>query len=180
MPCPRTYAAEILKPVRPELGSQLEKCESLPMVSATCFFDKSADDLKGFGCLFPESQGFAALGVLFNNCIFGDRSRRRSETWIFGGAKDLECVALADDLLLNKILDDREKLLGVRRQPASYKVSRWLRGIPHYTTSWEKVLAQLKFDPPLYLHGNYLGEIGLARIYSRSRRLADEIKEAHG
>lgn len=158
----------------------LEKCESLPLVSVTAFFAPRANDLQGFGCLFPVSQGFCSLGVVFNNCVFADRSSVRSETWIMGGVKDAGITAYGDEHLLENLLLDRKRLMGSIESPLSYKITRWHRAIPHYTTAWEKALQTLKVDPPLYLHGNYLGAIGLTRILERSKCLAKEIKAAHG
>ena len=205
------HAAEIVRRGHPRLAAQLDVCQSLPIVSVTCFFDKTAADLKGFGCLFPRAQGFSSLGVVFNTCVFGGRSKLRSETWLLGGASDPECVAERDEGLIERVLRDRARLCGAGSadgtgtgtgtgtgvaasvaasasasarstlpRPLNYRITRWSRGIPHYTVAWEKALKDLAVDPPLFLHGNYLGQIGLARIYARSRKLAAQIKEMYG
>lgn len=173
-------AAELLKHRKPAAAAQLAACESLPLVSATCFFEPSHTDLKGFGCLFPRQQGFRSLGTLFNESIFEGRSRVRSETWILGGARTLDITAHQDEQILEAILADRKKMCGATAAPLDYKFTRWNRAIPHYTLAWERTLLALHVEPPLYLHGNYLGEVGLSRIYSRSKRLAQQLKENHG
>ena len=81
-------AAECLADVAPQLSESLRQIEMMPVVTATCQYDPAAAKLKGFGCLFPRSEGFRARGVLFNECIFAGRGPAHSETWIFGGALD--------------------------------------------------------------------------------------------
>jgi oxygen-dependent protoporphyrinogen oxidase len=178
---PAWTAAELTQETRPELSEQLRHCESLPLVSATAVFEKSASDLQGFGCLFPPPQGFQASGAVFNDCIFEGRSNRRSETWIFGGALNLAAVKWSDDEIRAHILKDRARLMpGAKQEPFELKISRWPRAIPHYTVQWEKFLQTLKAERPLYLHGNYLGVIGLSRIHRRSIQLAEQLKDTYG
>lgn len=173
-------AAEIMKSKDPQLADKLSSCESLPLVSVTSFFESNPNDLEGFGCLFPPSQGFSASGVLFNSSIFNGRSKMRSETWIFGGSHLPECVTWSDERLVETIVKDRQKLTGRFELPRNSEISRWPRAIPHYSVKWETTLKNIKAKPPIFLHGNYLGAIGLARIYSRSRELAQQMKEMYG
>lgn len=169
-------AADLIKPHHPELSENLRHCESLSLVTATLFFEKHHDDLKGFGCLFPRSQGFHASGALFNECVFSNRSTHRSETWILGGALQPGLIAKTDEELLEIIAKDREKLTGRKAESLSFKITRWPRALPHYTVQWEKHLANLEIPNSIYLHGNYLGALGLSKIYQRSIKLAARIK----
>lgn len=174
-------AAELLKNGHPEISQVLQKCESLPLVRATCFYEPSDDDLQGFGCLFPMKQEFRSLGVLFDSCIFKGRSqKKRAESWILGGAMHPAVVAYDDREIIAAIGKDRERLTGRHQTPLEFHVTRWQRAIPHYTTSWEKYLKTIQTKPPLFLHGNYLGDLGLSRLHARSRQLATQIKEMYG
>lgn len=177
-------AAALTRAHHPRLSELLARAESLPLVSVTAFFSERAGDPRGFGCLFPRAQGFSALGVLFNSCIFEGRASRsdaaRSETWILGGAHEPNILAENDTQILQRIERDRQRLNPDTAAPVHVEIVRWPRAIPHYTLDWERKLMQLNPKPPLYIHGNYLGEIGLARIYARSRRLAEQIKEQYG
>lgn len=173
-------AAEILKPHLPSLSETLRHCESLALVTTTLFFEKDSSNLRGFGCLFPQSQGFRASGALFNDCIFSNRSNLRSETWIMGGALAPGLIAKTDAEILEIINQDRAKLTGKNSAPLTFNITRWPRAIPHYTVQWEKRLANLEVPKPLYLHGNYLGVLGLSKIYQRSIKLAKRIKAENG
>jgi len=170
-------AAEILNGFDDKLSAQLKTCESLSLVSVTAFFEATPVDLQGFGCLFPPPQMFTASGVLFNECIFADRSKKRSETWIFGGSLRPDLVTWSDEQIIGALVKDRERLSGSKEPPTSYEISRWPRAVPHYNVAWEKTLRELKPKTPLFLHGNYLGGLGLSRIYSRSRQLARRMSE---
>ncbi|MGE3760493.1 MAG: NAD(P)/FAD-dependent oxidoreductase [Pseudobdellovibrionaceae bacterium] len=173
-------AAEIVKPHLPALSETLRHCESLALVTTTIFYENGSSSLRGFGCLFPQSQGFKASGALFNSCIFSNRSSLRSETWIMGGALEPGLIAKSDSEILDMIAQDRAKLTGHVARPISWNITRWPRAIPHYTVQWEKQLAQLEVPKPLYLHGNYLGVLGLSKIYQRSIKLAKRIKAENG
>lgn len=173
-------AAEITQAIDARLSEQLRHCESLPLVSTTCFFEGNDFDLQGFGCLFPQSQGFYHSGVVFNDCVFEGRARSRSETWIAGGATRLDAAAQSDDQIRENILRDRKKLTDRGDTPLSIQINRWPRAIPHYTVQWEKVLKSLHIPRPLFLHGNYLGSLGLSRIHRRSIHLAEQIKDTYG
>lgn len=174
-------AADVLKDSHPQWSSILARCESLPLARVTCFFEPGDNDIDGFGCLFPKKQGFSSLGVLFDSCIFPNRSKQRAESWILGGALNNEITAWSEIQILDNIIKDREKLYGA---PSSrlleHKIVWWTRAIPHYTTEWEKCLKALRPAAPLYLHGNYMGQLGLSKILAKSIHLADEIKENYG
>jgi protoporphyrinogen/coproporphyrinogen III oxidase len=173
-------AAELVANHDTQLARHLKGCQSLPLITVTCFFAPEAGDLEGFGCLFPHAQDFQAAGVLFNNCIFAGRSDLRSETWIFGGAQNAEILNKSDDQLTEALLGDRQRLTTSTQRPVRVRITRWPRALPYYTTEWEQTLAELNVKPPLFLHGNYLGTIGLAKIHQRSKRLARSLKDQYG
>lgn len=159
--------------------------ETLPLVSATLFFERHSSDLKGFGCLFPKIQGFYSLGVLFNDSIFinrsdersGKRSGKRSETWILGGATNKEIVSFGDPEILRQIQTDRKRLLSLENEeaPIHFQVKRWEKALPHMTKELEQQLEGISLPSNVYLSGNYLGRIGLSQIISRNKILAEEI-----
>lgn len=173
-------AADILGTAQPAAAKILRQCESLALVRATAFFPRESSGLDGFGCLFPASRGFRTLGVLFDSCVFPNRSQLRAESWIMGGAANPDIAALSDEQVVDNILHDRRRLPGGGDAPVHVHITRWSRAIPHYTVEWESALKSLRVNPPLYLHGNYLGQLGLSRILHRSMQLAAEIKENYG
>lgn len=173
-------AARLTEESHPEATEVLARCESLPLITITAFYPRHARDLQGFGCLFPPGQGFTALGALLNDTIFEGRSLVRSETWIFGGAMNRAVTELDDANLRRTLAQDRTRLTGVTVEPLDMVITRWPQAIPHYTVEWEAELQTFNVPRPLFLHGNYLGQLGLTQIFARSRALALQIKELYG
>jgi len=166
-------ASEYLRDIAPGLSEHLRSIEMLPVVTATCFYRREAERLKGFGCLFPRGEGFRALGVLFNSCIFEGPGLAHSETWIFGGGLDPEALQLNDEALHQLIAAERERLYGQHDQALSVHLTRWPEALPHYSTELEHVLTTFPSVPSgLALVGNYLGRIGLSGIIERAAHVA--------
>ncbi len=178
--CTSAWAAEkIVRGSYPKLADTLKRCESLPLISVTAFFEPTKSDRKGFGCLFPKAQGFQALGVLFNASIFSGRSSKRSETWIYGGAGRAEIMQLDDVEILKHLGSDREKLTKRMQPPLAATITRWPQALPHYTVEWEQALKEMHVERPLFMHGNYLGALGLSEIHQRSHDLAQQIRDLY-
>ncbi len=170
-------AAKILREVNDARASLLEKIEMSPLVSVTVFFEKTDTKTKGFGVLFPPIEKRLALGVLKNDFIFEGRSRSLfSETWIMGGALDPLICDLADEEILARIVRERDQIFGLTEKPKAAKITRWPSAVPHYTLDLEKLLPILNAPAKnTFLAGNYLGELGLAKILDRASMLPDKI-----
>ena len=169
-------AAEYFGKAAPDLAHELARVEMLSLLTTTCFFDKEAARVKGFGCLFPRDQGFRARGVLFNDCIFEGRGPAHSETWIFGGALDPEVTSLNDEEITRTILEDRARFYRQQDNPLAVHIKRWPNALPHYSIDLERTLVNLpEPQPNIALVGNYLGRIGLAKIFERAAYVVDNI-----
>ena len=157
-------AAQLLRQHAEDVADRLAAIGVAPLVSVTMFFEPHPGDVRGFGVLFPESTGVAALGVLFNGDIFAGRSAVRSETWIVGD-RDRGLIALADGQLLETLLHDRFTLYGRHATPLSTHITRWPRAIPIYDRAIVDLQASLTALPPwLALAGNSLGRIGVSAL----------------
>ena len=168
-------ASEYLAEITPEVAQALGGMEMLSLITATCFFAPNSAKLKGFGCLFPRSEGFRARGVLFNDCIFQGRGPAHSETWIFGGALDSNVVELSDQELFRLIATERERLFSKTDEVLDVYLTRWPKALPHYSIELEQILRSLPTPPPnIALVGNYLGRIGLAKLIERAAVVAGD------
>jgi oxygen-dependent protoporphyrinogen oxidase len=166
-------AAECLIKVAPEFSASLRQIEMMPVVTVTCQYKPAAARLKGFGCLFPRSEGFRARGVLFNECIFAGRGPAHSETWIFGGAFDPEIVRLSDPQLIELISSERQRLFGEHDEAIGIHITSWPEALPHYSIELERILTRLPAPPAnVGMVGNYLGRIGLAKLIERAAFVA--------
>lgn len=175
-------AGKILLPVASEIAYKLSEIPLVSLLSATISFKNKTNRIQGFGCLFPKAEEFESLGVLFNSDIFPKRGQN-SETWIFAG--DYE--SLSSQMLLKKILRDRSRLEALDIDVDFCEVHRWPHVLPLYGLKLESLLAQWPEPRPfeagakvkngIYLSGNYLGGIGLAKILSYNKRLAARIEK---
>jgi oxygen-dependent protoporphyrinogen oxidase len=164
---------ELLHDSFPQASARLGALKRIPILSATVFLRKEEMAFAGFGCLFPRDQGFRALGVLSNTHIFPGRVTEHSETWIFRDEPGDSIVAGNDDAgLLDLIRRDRRKLANREAEFLDAKVSRWPNGIPCYDLALEEFLSSGVLDGlaknGIFLHGNYLGRLGLSGIVDRS------------
>ena len=176
-------ATQILTNVCPELSKQLKTIKMSSLISVTLFFRAGQTKYQGFGCLIPRGLGLRSFGILMNSYIFADRNKTYNETWILGGVNENALLNLSEEHLLKLITDERTKIFGSLEQPHEIKINRWPNGLPYYDINLEKILLELqKFKMPkgFYLHGNYLGGIGLSKILERSENLAEVIKTNYG
>jgi len=171
-------AANDLSEVGPELSDALQRIEMLSLATVTCFYGSDAAKLNGFGCLFPRDQGFRSRGVLFNTSIFEGRGPAHAETWIFGGALDVDVVNLSDEAFAEIIAAERERFYGAHNEPLDIRITRWPNALPHYTVDLEKILTTLPSPPAnIAVVGNYLGRIGLAKILERAAVVAEDFAQ---
>ncbi len=174
-------AGSLLDVVAPELAHALRSFDLSTMLTITVFFRHHC--VHGFGCLFPPSERRRALGVLVNTDIYPNRSRDYvSETWILGGAHGAsalraeDLMPLSDEQLIDIVLDERRSAFGKSERPAGYRVTRWPEAIPHYSVDLELALPRLERGATnVFLHGNYMGHIGLAKILDRAAALPDQV-----
>lgn len=163
-------------------GQGLATIQAVPLTSVTLVWPKETQVLQGFGCLFPPSEHFFAAGVLINSCIFSNRGPNPSETWIIN--QDL--TELSDAQVKANILMDRSRLLGGHEEPLECSITRWPKAIPAYNHDLQKFLqtypqtARALAKDNIFLAGNYLGKIGLAKIYDQNIALAKKLKVHYG
>ncbi len=140
--------------------------QSVSLTSVSLGFKSSQYRLpEGFGCLFPEAEGFHSLGVLFNHSIFPARVEAgASETWILNDDK-MEFSNMSSSALIRYVQSDRSLLQRSEKDPDSVKVSQWPQRIPLYDSALRNFLEDYQQQkPPYLLVGNYLGDLGLSKI----------------
>ena len=153
--------------------SSIQNLSSLPVSSCTVFFKNVP--IKApctFGVLFPRAEGRPYMGALLNQRIFPHHNPTYSETWIAAGT----------DITVDKLVEERARYFDSTETPLLDITTRWPEGIPLYglvleeflTKRWPEERAQLA-QRGFYLHGNYLGSLGLSKILLESEKLAHEI-----
>lgn len=165
-------AAHLLESIRDLRGQNLKAIPMVDLASINIFVQESKSPYPGFGILFPRKEGIQALGVLQNSYIFENRSENDlSETWIY----QLPPNATDEDLL-NNLKKDRETVFNTSSKILYSKINRWPQALPLYGKELEQFL---KNTPPghprVHLMGNYLGEIGLNRLFHQAQSLASSL-----
>jgi oxygen-dependent protoporphyrinogen oxidase len=164
---PAPAAAQLLGPHAPGLAAAIARIEMTSLTTASAFFEPRADDLRGFGVLFPRGEGVAALGVLFAADIFAGRSALRSETWIYGAG-----VVAADEM----IAADRAVLTTHAQSPVAICTTRRPSALPVYGEAVREVASRLSDLPPGGGGaGTYLGRMGGAGLVDTARDAARRI-----
>lgn len=170
------HAGKILKSYDTELSKNLCSLKYNDLCSLTAVLcdqkkENSASTLQGFGVLFPRDQKFTALGVLFPHFIFPYRGPKHHETWILPNIVEMD-----ENEILQRVHRDRQRLYrDTPHEISTTHIARWPKAIPNYDMQLEKFLSHFTQPKPVFLHGNYLGEIGLGKILLRSRKLAESI-----
>ncbi|HUF23543.1 MAG TPA: FAD-dependent oxidoreductase [Vicinamibacterales bacterium] len=168
-------AAPLLAPHHPPLAGAAARIRSAPLVTATAFFARHADDIRGFGVLFPRGSA-RALGVLFNTEIFDGRGALRSERWIYGDAALAGAPAREIDAAVQR---DREQLTGRRDSPVALHAQGWTAALPIYDEAVaEAAKASATLPPWLGVCGNYLGRIGVSALVERAETEAARVARA--
>lgn len=163
-------AADLLQDKAEEAAAKLRKVKYQSIWSVSLGFAERPN-CTGFGCLFPKAENFNSLGVLFPNDIFENRGGVWQENWILSSAE------IDESQVLPKVLQDRQRLF-TPSEPDWVKSHYWPMGIPVYDEA-VAAIADLRLPRGVFLHGNYLGRMGLAKILERSATLSEEIMVGH-
>ncbi len=156
-------AARLLAPHAPQLAAALDRIRMVSMLAVHAFFAPHADDLHGFGVLFPRPSGVKALGAVFNAEVFPGRSELRSETWMYGDATE-------------QMLRDRAMLTGRSDAPIASYVTQQPNALPVYDTAVLDARAALTDLPAhLAIAGNYLGRLGVSNLVAGAAEAAARI-----
>jgi protoporphyrinogen/coproporphyrinogen III oxidase len=162
-------AADIFEPIHSHLSSRLRHIKYQPLSSVTVATD-APGAIKGFGCLFPQDQGFSALGVLFNPYIFKGRGPSFTETWI------VPSINPNDDDLLQEVQRDRLRLYGANAAKVHHSlITRWTHALPVYDSVLERILQESELPERYFIVANYWGRIGLTKILDLSAEVAERI-----
>ena len=144
--------------------------------------DQVAHPLDGFGVLMPEVEAGRILGTLFSSTLFPGRAPAGhvALTTFVGGMRAPELAGLDDDALRRLVQAELERLLGVRGEPAYFRIQRWPRAIPQYTVGYQRfkdiMLAVETAAPGLFAGGNCRDGISLANCLGAGQRLAGAVR----
>jgi len=117
--------------------------------------------LNGFGMLIPKIENRYSLGALFPSSIFPERAPGGMTllTVFIGGSMAPEKALQGDEEMLENVLDDLEKLLGLDGTPDYKHLSVYPQAIPQYVVGYERFLNHMKqiesAAPGIHFVGHY-------------------------
>lgn len=141
-----------------------------------------AHPLDGFGVLMPEVETGESLGTLFSSTLFPRRAPADhvALTTFVGGMRAPDLAGRDDDELRRLAGRELGRLLGVRGEPAYFRVQRWPRAIPQYIVGYQRfkdiMNAVEAAAPGLHLGGNCRDGISLANCIGAGQRLAEAVR----
>jgi protoporphyrinogen/coproporphyrinogen III oxidase len=97
-----------------------------------------------------------------------------------GRADDQGIVHESDEVILNKVLDDLKKIMGVVEKPEKYYVSRMIDSMPQYEVGHKEYVKQLRgtFEkelPGVLLAGAPYDGVGLPDCVNSAKRAVESI-----
>jgi oxygen-dependent protoporphyrinogen oxidase len=134
----------------------------------------------GFGALVGPGDGMCSVGVLFESSYAP--SRVPEGAWlakvIVGGARRPEVAGMSDDRVAGAVTRELGCIVDVDLSPEFVEVVRHRPGIPQYSSGHRAWLRQLgdTFPPSMHLAGWGYRGVGVARLATDARRLADVIR----
>ena len=157
---------------------------SYPPVSAVVLGFRREDvahSCQGFGMLIPKIEGFKILGTIFSSAIFPNRAPAGylNLTSYVGGARYPELASLPPEQLVDVVLADLRKLLGVRSQPAFVHTAFWPKAIPQYNVGYGKYRGLLNeieaITPNLFFAGHYRDGVSLGDSMVSGVNIAERV-----
>lgn len=143
--------------------------------------DDVAHPLDGFGFLAPRKESLRILGCLFPSSLFPGRAPdgHVALSAFAGGRTDPEVAGWDDQRLLDLVLGDLRRALGLRGDPVVARLRRWPRAIPQYEVGHGRFveLAQRIEQglPGLELAGNFTGGVSVPDCIARGAAAAERV-----
>ncbi len=130
---PAPEAAQLLRGLAPAAAEALETVAFAPLASLSFGVDPAACAVapEGFGFLVPRGESDALLGCLYPNQLFPGRAPEGREllTALVGGVRRPDVLDEPDDRLIDGVLAELDRVLGMHQEPAVLGVTRWPRAV---------------------------------------------------
>ncbi|MCE7737322.1 MAG: protoporphyrinogen oxidase [Candidatus Heimdallarchaeota archaeon] len=137
----------------------------------------------GYGFLAPSNENTFVLGVLFTSQLFPNTAPKgQSLLRVYvGGINHLDRATMKDDELIENVLLDLEKLMGISQKPSYTSIQKHApNGIPQITMGHQKILDWKERvesqNKNLFLSGIGWNSIACEALINESINLASDIK----
>jgi len=185
---PAWATGELLAPIDPELGGDLEGIPYSSSITINLVYDEAKIGKlpEGFGFLVPEVEGRSMLACTFAHRKFLGRNAPGKAVFraFLGGMRGEALLAESDDILLATVRREMSEILGARTfssavEPEHTQVSRWHRAMAQYSVGHKERMQRIKDRaaalPSLRLAGNAYDGIGVSDCIRLGRQRAREL-----
>jgi oxygen-dependent protoporphyrinogen oxidase len=182
---PAGESAKLLREVDPRVAELLEGVAYAPIVSLPLGVERAGvrREIEGFGFLVPRGAGLDLLGCLFMSRLFPGRAPADHELLqcLLGGVRWPAAVDEPDDRLLERVLRDLDRLLGIEADPQLLGVARWPQAIPQpgrdHPRRMSELRTRLSASPGLALAGSYVEGVSVADSFASGLRAARDLAQ---
>ncbi len=144
---PAYAAADLLRPIDPELSTACESIRYLSTATVVFAFPRDAvgHDLKGTGFVVPRSEGISITAGAWISSKWPHRAPEGQALLraFLGGARDPDVLSKSDAELASAALADLTKILGIRGMPIMTRVYRWDRSSPQQEVGHGALMARI-------------------------------------
>jgi len=180
---PAYAAAELLRPLAPELSTMLSNVYYPPVAEVHLGFrhDQCGRTLDGFGYLIPAREKRKILGTIWASVIFPKRAPAGhiALTTFVGGSRQPEVLGAGDTELQRIVLQELGSIMSISGEPVYSRIYRWDRAIPQYNVGYHRVIdaiEQLERDMQgLFICSNYRGGIAVGDCVMNGKKTAERI-----
>jgi protoporphyrinogen/coproporphyrinogen III oxidase len=144
--------------------------------------DQIAHPLDGFGFLAPEVEGRHVLGCLFTSSLFPGRAPEGhvALSAFVGGAMHGDRVAVPEEEIVRRTVQDLRPLLGITGEPVLTRVVAWRPAIPQYVVGHganKEAAAVLEAScPGVFISGNLLYGVSVGDCIKNATAVADRVR----
>lgn len=166
---PASAAAELLRPLAPDLAKLLRGIEYTPLAVVHTGFDRHCvrHPLDGTGFLLPRASGNAVTGCLWMSSLFPGCAPqdRVLFTNYLGGARLPQAAEWDDQRSVDATLQVIAPLLNIHGEPDMVRIDRHQQALPlyhgNYCARMNSVTDRLQQLPGLHLEANYRGGVAV-------------------
>ena len=181
--CPAHRAGAILRALDGELAALLDSIPYTSSMTVGLIYDRAElrHPLDGFGFLVPrpERRGVVActwVNTKFDHRAPGDRAVLRC---FLGGSGEAGSLSQDDETIVDGVLDELRRLMGIRARPLGWRIARWPASMAQYTLGHarrvDEIAARLKRHPGIHLAGNAYYGIGIPDCVRMGKEVAARI-----
>ncbi len=184
---PAFASAKLLRDVAPGTATMLDDIPYASVVMVTFAFETSAlPDLPGSGFLIPRGEGLLMTACSQASTKWAHLAGPTTFLRVSAGhAGDERAMEMADEDLVDKLLEELRWTAGIEAEPTEVRITRWPRSFPQYRPGHAERIASIdarlaREAPGIVLTGAAYRGLGLPACVHQGRRAAKIVEDLLG